>query len=312
MSHNESTGVHFVVEGERSVRPAIDFAVIGGSGFYEMPGLSDVEEHDADTPFGRPSDRIRIGTLEGRRVAFLARHGRHHQILPSELPQKANFWALKALGVDQVLSVSAVGSLREDYHPGELVVPDQLVDRTRGPRAQTYFGDGVVAHIAFADPFCERLRGTALEAARTAGAAVHDGGSYVTIEGPAFGTRAESEIYRSWGLSLVGMTALPEAKLAREAEICYATLAAVTDYDAWHTDHDAVDATTVFAVLQRNVALSQEVIRAMARGLAVGKRDCGCGTTLDAALVTKPSAIDEGAMERLGPILARRLGVGVR
>lgn len=294
------------------MRQAIDLAVIGGSGLYEMPGLSDVEELDVDTPFGKPSDRIRTGMIEGRRVAFLARHGRHHQILPSELPQRANFWALKWLGVEQVLSVSAVGSLREDYHPGELVVPDQLVDRTRGQRTQTFFGDGVVAHIAFADPFCPRLRLVTLDAARAAGAAVHDGGSYVTIEGPAFGTRAESELYRSWGLSLVGMTALPEAKLAREAEICYATLAAVTDYDAWRTEHDAVDAATVFAVLQRNVALSREVIRTMA-GMLTDDRGCGCGcgTALDAALVTRPSEIDEGAIQRLGPILARRLGVRV-
>ena len=286
---------------------AIDLAVIGGSGFYTMPGLTDVEEISVDTPYGPPSDHVRVGTLEGKRVAFVARHGRHHQILPSELPQRANFWALKSLGVDQVLAVSAVGSLREDLHPGDIVVPDQLVDRTRGQRPQTFFGEGVVAHIAFADPFCPRLRPLVAGAARTAGATVHAGGSYVTIEGPAFGTRAESEIYRSWGLSVVGMTALPEAKLAREAEICYATLAAVTDYDAWHTEHDAVDARTVFAVLQRNVDLSQRVIRALVGSLG-GGRDCACGTTLDAALVTAPAVIDEGAMRRLGPILARRVG----
>ncbi len=292
------------------MRPAIDLAVIGGSGFYEMPGLTDVEEHEVDTPYGDPSDRIRLGTLEGRRIAFLARHGRHHQILPSELPQRANFWALKSLGAQRVLAVSAVGSLREQYHPGELVVPDQLVDRTRGQRPQTFFGEGVVAHIAFADPFCPDLRGAALNAGRVAGAAVHDGGSYITIEGPAFGTRAESELYRSWGMSIVGMTALPEAKLAREAELCYATLAAVTDYDAWHKEHDAVDATSVFAVLQRNVELSRAVIRALAATLT-DERTCGCWNTLDAALVTRPSAIDEGAMQRLGPILARRLGAVV-
>ncbi|MEX1103118.1 MAG: S-methyl-5'-thioadenosine phosphorylase, partial [Dehalococcoidia bacterium] len=204
------------------MRPAITLAVIGGSGFYEMPGLDDVEEIAVSTPFGEPSDVIRVGTLDGVGVAFLARHGRGHRLLPSELPQRANFWALKSLGVERVLAVSAVGSLREEFRPGDVVVPDQLVDRTRGARPQTFFGEGVVAHVAFADPFCPQLRPLVLGAAREAGATAHDGGTYVTIEGPAFGTRAESELYRSWGMDLVGMTALPEAKLAREAELCYA------------------------------------------------------------------------------------------
>lgn len=286
----------------------IDLAVLGGSGFYEMPGLEAIEEVDVETPFGAPSDAIRVGTLEGRRVAFLARHGRNHELLPSELPQRANFWALKSLGVERVLAVSAVGSLREDCHPGDMVVPDQLIDRTRGQRAPTFFGHGVVAHIGFAEPFCLDLRTAVCKGARAAGATTRDGGSYVVIEGPAFGTRAESEIYRSWGASVVGMTALPEAKLAREAELCYAVLAAVTDYDAWHADHDAVDAKTVFAMLQRNVETSRLAVRRLVAALPAS-RDCGCGSALDAALVTPLESIDEGAMKRLGPILARRTGV---
>ena len=284
----------------------IELAVLGGSGFYEMPGLRGVEELAIETPFGEPSDAIRVGELEGRRVAFLARHGRGHRLLPSEIPQRANFWALKSLGVRQVLAVSAVGSLREEYAPGHLVAPDQLIDRTRGTRPGTFFGDGVVAHVSFAEPFCGALRSRALGAAREVGATAHDGGAYVTIEGPAFGTRAESELYRSWGASLVGMTAIPEAKLAREAELCYAMLAAVTDYDAWHEAEEAVDATTVMTRLAENV----EVSRAAVARLAAGLEDdaCDCGTALDAGLVTPPKAIPPDLRERLGPILGRRLG----
>ena len=288
--------------------PRIELAVLGGSGFYEMPGLEAVEEVTVDTPYGRPSDAIRVGMLGGVRVAFLARHGRTHSILPSELPQRANFWALKSLRVERVLAVSAVGSLREDYRPGDMVVPDQLIDRTRANRPSTFFGNGVVAHIGFADPFCSEFRQLARQAAQGAGATTHDGGVYVVIEGPAFGTRAESELYRSWGASIVGMTALPEAKLAREAELCYAILAAVTDYDAWHAEHDAVEAETVFAVLGRNVDVSRDVIRRLA-ALLPAHRSCACGTALDAALVTPPEVIDAAARVRLRPLLARRLGM---
>ncbi|MGD9934930.1 MAG: S-methyl-5'-thioadenosine phosphorylase, partial [Dehalococcoidia bacterium] len=224
----------------------IDFAVLGGSGFYDMPGLSDVREISVETPYGAPSDALRIGTLEGRRVAFLARHGRSHSLLPSELPQRANFWAMKSLGVERVLAISAVGSLQDDCHPGDLVVVDQFIDRTRGARTSTYFGEGVVAHVGFADPVCPEMRATATNAGGASGACVIDRGTYVCIEGPAFGTRAESVLYRGWGAAVVGMTALPEAKLAREAEICYAVVAAVTDYDSWHDEHEAVDAASVF------------------------------------------------------------------
>jgi 5'-methylthioadenosine phosphorylase len=292
------------------VAQPIDLAVLGGSGFYEMPGLEPVEEIDVDTPYGAPSDVIRVGSLDGRRVAFLARHGRSHTLLPSELPQRANLWALKSLGVQRVLAVSAVGSLREDYRPGELVIPDQLIDRTSGQRLATFFGNGVVAHVGFADPFCAQLREVLAGAAAAAGATAHAGGSYVVIEGPAFGTRAESELYRSWGASVVGMTALPESRLAREAELCYAVLAAVTDYDAWHTGHGAVDATTVFAVLRANVQTGLAVVRQLVRALPA--RDCECGTALDAALVTPETAISREARERLRPIIERRLGVATR
>ena len=289
----------------------IELAVVGGSGFYEMPGLEAVEEITLDTPFGPPSDAVRVGRLEGRRVAFLARHGRKHSLLPSELPQRANFWALKSLGVERVLAVSAVGSLAEEFRPGEMAVPDQLVDRTRGLRPSTFFGQGIVAHVAFAEPFCGELRSAALTAAAAARVTAHDGGTYVVIEGPAFGTRAESELYRSWGASVVGMTALPEARLAREAELCYAVLAAVTDYDAWHEHHDAVDAATVFAVLQRNVEASRSVVRELVKSLPLAGA-CACRHTLDSALVTQPADIPGDARARIAPLLDRRLGVLAR
>ncbi len=287
----------------------IPLAVIGGSGFYEMPGLTGVEQFEVDTPFGAPSAAIQTGTLRGLKVAFLARHGRGHSLLPSDLPQRANFWALKSLGVRRVLAVSAVGSLREDYRPGEFVLPDQIIDRTGGLRPATFFGSGVVAHLALADPFCPVLRNLAGAAAETTDARVNDGGTYVVIEGPAFGTRAESHLYRSWGASVVGMTALPEAKLAREAEICYAILAAVTDYDSWHEEEDEVTANAVFETLQRNVEAARRAVTDLAERLAerAAPDPCGCGTALDAALVTPPGSIASNQLERLRPILARRL-----
>jgi 5'-methylthioadenosine phosphorylase len=287
------------------VTDSIPFAVIGGSGFYHMPGLTDVEELSIDTPFGAPSDAIRVGTLEGERVAFLARHGRNHVLLPSELPQRANFWALKSIGVERVLGISAVGSLRQDYRPGHIVTPHQFIDRTRGQRPQTFFGSGVVAHIAFAEPICPALRIAARQAAEAAGATVHREGTYVVMEGPAFSTRAESSLHRDWRADLIGMTALPEAKLAREAELCYATLAAVTDYDAWNEGH-TVDAAMVFETLAQNVAVSQLAVRELAK--AIPSRDaCECARALDSALVTAPEAISEENRRRLEPILRRRL-----
>jgi 5'-methylthioadenosine phosphorylase len=244
--------------------------------------------------------------LEGTRIAFLARHGRGHTLLPSELPQRANFWAMKSLGVERVLSVSAVGSLRQDYRPGHLVTPHQIIDRTRGRRASTFFGEGVVAHIAFAEPFCPSMRTAARLAAEGAGATVHRDATYVVMEGPAFSTRAESELHRTWRTGLIGMTALPEAKLAREAEICYALLAAVTDYDAWQETH-TVDATAVFETLSKNVEVAQKAVRELAKTIP-GRESCECGQALDMALVTNPEAISTEARERLKPILARRLG----
>ncbi|MEO8539227.1 MAG: S-methyl-5'-thioadenosine phosphorylase [bacterium] len=287
--------------------PPIPLAIIGGSGFYDMPGLSDVEEVSVDTPFGAPSDSFRIGTIEGNRVAFLARHGRGHTLLPSELPQRANIWALKKLGVERILAVSAVGSLRQDYRPSHLVTPHQLIDRSSALRPSTFFGGGVVAHISFAEPFCPALRVAARVAAEAAGANVHREAVYVVMEGPAFSTRAESELHREWRADLIGMTALPEAKLAREAEICYALLAAVTDYDTWHDGHDTVDAKMVFETLLQNVALSQSVVKHLAASLP-SRDSCPCGSALDAALVTRPSAISAENREKLAPILERRLG----
>lgn len=287
---------------------AIDLAVIGGSGFYEMPGLSGVEELAISTPFGEPSDAIRVGILEGRRVAFLARHGRGHRFLPSEIPARANFWALKSLGVRRVIGVSAVGSLAAGYRPRDFVAPDQLIDRTSGMRATTFFGEGVIAHVGIAEPFCAGLRAEVVDAARASGATAHDGGALVVIEGPAFGTRAESHLYRSWGAAIVGMTALPEAKLAREAELCFALLTAVTDYDSWNTDERDVDATTVFEVLGQNVATSREIIRRVAAA-GGAPAACSCGQALDAALVTPAEDIPAGALDRLRRILARRLAL---
>jgi 5'-methylthioadenosine phosphorylase len=279
---------------------------MGGSGFYDMPGLEDVDVHDIDTPFGKPSDPIRVGTLEGRRVAFLARHGAGHRYLPSEIPQRANYWALKTLGVRRVLGVSAVGSLRADYAPGHMVVPDQLIDRTRHDRGESFFGNGVVAHVAMGDPFSPELRELAVSAARQAGAEVHSGGSYIVIEGPAFGTKVESDLYRSWGASVVGMTALPEAKLAREAEVSYALLTAVTDYDSWHATEATVDAATVFAVLEANVERSRRAIIELVRMLP--EDGSGGGThALDSAIVTQPAVIPADARKRLAPILERWL-----
>lgn len=287
---------------------AIPLAVIGGSGFYDMPGLEALEEVEVETPFGPTSDRIRVGRLAGCRVAFLARHGRHHTILPSEIPQRANFWALKRLGVERVLAVSAVGSLRRELAPGHLVVPSQLIDRTWG-RPSTFFGEGIVGHVGFAEPFCERMRGAILKATEGVGVPVHDGGVYVVMQGPAFSTRAESELHRAWGGDLIGMTALPEAKLAREAELCYATLACVTDYDCWHETEEAVTAATVFETLRRNVAVSQDVVRRLVEALPP-REGCACATALDAAVVAPREAVPAMVRERLGPILARWLGGG--
>ena len=285
-------------------RAQADIGIIGGSGLYEMEGLQDVREVSLDTPFGRPSDAFVVGTLDGRRVAFLARHARGHRILPHELPFQANIYALKLLGVERILSVSAVGSLKEQYAPLHMVVPDQFVDRT-WKRASTFFGRGLVAHVAFAHPFCPVLSATLAGACAEAGATFHRGGTYVCIEGPQFSTRAESELYRAWGMDLVGMTNLQEAKLAREAEICYATLAMVTDYDCWHPDHDSVTADQIIANLVKNTATAKAVLRSALRGLGARGSACDCADALRHALVTAPELVPEAVKRELAPIIGK-------
>ncbi len=280
-------------------------AVIGGSGFYQMEGLADIEEVRPQTPFGQPSDAIVIGTLDGLRVAFLPRHGRGHRILPSEVPARANIYALKALGVESIIAVSAVGSLRQEIEPLHLAVPGQLIDRTKN-RTDTFFGQGLVAHIGFAEPFCPVLRRNLRESAAAAGAAVHDGGTLVVMEGPPFSTRAESELYRSWGADLVGMTALPEAKLAREAETCYAILACVTDYDCWHEGHESVTAEMIISNLARSVDAARQTVR-LALPRLPASRDCPCAHALRDALLTPLDIVPEETKKRLAPIIGQYL-----
>ncbi len=281
-------------------------AIIGGSGLYDFPELTDRCELDIDTPFGRPSDSIVTGTVSGAKIAFLPRHGRGHSISPTHLPSRANIYALKTLGVERILSVSAVGSLREELKPLDMMIPDQLLDRTKG-RPATFFEDGIVAHVAFADPFCPDLSRLLHRAAVDQGMASHPGGTYVVMEGPQFSTRAESELYRSWGASVIGMTGLPEAKLAREAEICYATMALVTDYDCWHEAEESVSVEMVVANLLRNAEAAQSVIKEVVAGLTP-VRDCGCGSALQDAIVTAPDLIPHPTLERLSSIVERYLG----
>jgi 5'-methylthioadenosine phosphorylase len=280
-----------------------DIGIIGGTGLYQMEGFTDVREVPVETPFGAPSDSLMVGSLEGRRVAFLPRHARGHRILPHELNFRANVFAMKKLGVEWILSVSAVGSLKERYEPLHVVVPDQFIDRTR-QRKSTFFGNGLVAHVAFAHPFCRNLSKVMAEACAEAGATHHVGGTYVCMEGPQFSTLAESELYRSWGADLIGMTNLQEAKLAREAEICYSTLAMVTDYDCWHPDHDAVTAEQIMGVLGRNAETARKVLRAAVRRLPI-PRGCECATALKYALVTAPELVPEAVKRQLEPIVGR-------
>ena len=276
--------------------------VIGGSGLYEMEeGLTRVKEVRVSTPFGSPSDAVVIGDLEGVRVAFLARHGRGHRISPSEINYRANIYALKKIGVERIISVSAVGSLNESHQPGQVVIPHQFIDQTKR-RASTFFDKGVVAHVALADPVCPDVAEKLAEAVRKSSGTVHEGGSYLCIEGPQFSTRAESVLYRQWGADIIGMTNLPEAKLAREAELCYATMALVTDYDCWHPSHDAVTVEAVIETLHRNVALSRQVIRTAVPTLT-GDRPCACGNALACAVIT--SKIPPQARKRLHLLLGR-------
>lgn len=275
-------------------------AFIGGSGLYEMDGLSDVRHVNVETPFGSPSDSIAIGVLDGVTAAFLPRHGKGHRLSPTEIPARANIYALKTLGIERIVSVSAVGSLREHIQPLDMLVPDQLIDRTRN-RTSTFFGNGIVAHIAFSDPFCPEISSTLADAAKNR-STTHIGGTSVIIEGPQFSTRAESELYRSFGADIIGMTALPEAKLAREAEMCYSTLALVTDYDTWHQTEDDVSVELVVANLQRNVANSRLVLRQVAAELP-SERGCECGHALKNAIITDPIHVSREARERLSAII---------
>ena len=282
----------------------IRIGVIGGSGLYQMDGLTKVEERAITTPFGDPSDAIIIGTLEGVRVAFVARHGRGHRITPTEVNYRANLFALKSLGVEQVISISACGSLREHLHPGEVVIPDQLFDFTK-KREYTFFGNGLVAHVSVADPFCHHLSTLVGDAVEEAGGTVHRGGSFITIEGPRFSTKGESFTYRAWGMDIIGMTTSPEAFLAREAEMCYAVMAHVTDYDVWHETEEAVNIEMLLETLAANATLAQNGLRGLASKLAATERDCECGSTLATALITQRDLIPEQIKHDLAPIVEK-------
>jgi len=282
--------------------------IIGGSGLYEMRSLEAKREVRIDTPFGEPSDAYVTGQIEGRNVAFLPRHGRGHRISPSELNFRANIHGFKALGADAIVSVSAVGSLREQIIPGHIVVPDQFIDRTRG-RVSTYFGSGVVAHVSFADPFCAPLSSLLIDAAKSTGVVVHRGGTYVCMEGPQFSTRAESHLYRSWGGDVIGMTNLQEAKLAREAEICFATLAMVTDYDCWRSEDADVTITDVLAVLAANADLARLAVADVAAQLD-DARDCACRIALEHAVITDRALIPRKRIDELSVVAGRVLGEG--
>src|SRR5215472_244822 len=277
--------------------------IIGGSGLYTMNGLSNTREIRLKTPFGEPSEAIVLGTLEEKRVAFLARHGRGHRILPSEINYRANIYAMKLLGVERIISVSAVGSLKEDLRPGEFLVPDQFFDRTKN-RASTFFGDGLVAHVAFAHPTCGELSGVLTAACAHEGVKVHRRGTYICIEGPQFSTLAEAEVNRQLQFDVIGMTNVTEAKLAREAEICYATIAMITDYDCWHPDHESVTAAQIIATLNQNAENAQKVLRTAVREIPDG-RSCGCGATLQHALVTNMKLVPTTTKKRLSAIIGK-------
>ena len=278
-----------------------EIGIIGGSGLYSMPGLEKVREERVSTPFGEPSDALVLGEIEGRSVAFLARHGRGHKLLPRELNFRANIFAMKMLGVERILSVSAVGSLKEEHKPTDFVMPDQFIDRTFA-RVGTFFGDGIVAHVGFGDPVCATVLNTFVDACKSVGVVGKQGGTYVCMEGPQFSTRAESNLYRSWGADVIGMTNLQEAKLAREAEICYATMAMVTDYDCWREGHDDVTVEQVIAVLHQNAENAAKVVKAAITTLPT-ERTCACGSALQHAVLTDRKAIPLETKERLGLLL---------
>lgn len=278
--------------------------VIGGSGLYEMDGLTDIRSVAVETPFGAPSDEFITGVLDGVKMVFLPRHGRGHRLLPSEVNFRANIYGMKKLGVTRVISVSAVGSMKEEIVPGHIVIPDQFVDRTNATRSNTFFGQGVVAHVQFADPVCTELSGHLAEAAVAAGATVHRGGTYICMEGPAFSTRAESNMYRSFGVSVIGMTNIPEAKLAREAELCYGVIALATDYDCWHESHDDVSVDAVLAIIKQNVTMAKAIIRNAVKRIDA-ERACPCPSALQYAIITDKSVIPDEARQRLDLIIGK-------
>ena len=283
----------------------VSLAIIGGSGLYEMSGLTDTHKHSITTPFGETSAPIVVGTLEGERVAFLARHGIGHHITPSEVPYRANIYALKSLGVERIVSISACGSLQEEFAPGHIVIPDQIYDNTHG-RARSFFGEGLVAHVSVADPFCRDLSDQLESAVRLAGGVIHRGGSFITIEGPRFSTRAESNTFRGWGMSIIGMTASPEVFLAREAEICYATMAHVTDYDVWHVSEAPVTVEMVIQTLNKNTAIAQQAVRILVRQLK-HERDCDCDHALATALITHKDVIPPATRQKLDLLVHKYL-----
>ncbi len=288
--------------------PQAKIGVIGGTGLYDIEGLTDISEVSLDTPFGKPSDVIVVGRLEGVGVAFLPRHGKGHRIMPTELPQRANIYALKSLGVEHLIAINSVGSFKEEIKPGDLVIPDQLIDRTR-QRINTFFGGGIVAHIQFAEPFCPALSLVLHNAAREVGASVHPKGTYLVMEGPAFSTRAESRLHRWWGADVIGMTALPEARLAREAEICYSIIACATDYDSWHETKEPVSVDAILNTMHHNIDLSKEIIR-LAVGRIPERRDCACATALEAAFVTDPKIMPPQQKKKLDLLIGKYLTRG--
>jgi len=284
----------------------VRIGIIGGSGLYQMEGLTDIEEVKISTPFGDPSDAIVIGTLEGERVAFLPRHGRGHRFMPSEVNYRANIWALKSLGVERIISVTACGSMKEEIAPRDIVIPDQLFDNTKGKRAYTFFGEGIVVHISFAEPFCPELSELLYQAVKKTGARVHRGGTFITIEGPRFSTKGESRIYRQWGVDIIGMTAVPEAQLAREAEICYAAMAHVTDYDVWHESEEPVTVEMVIKNLLANLKVAQEALRYLIPTIPK-ERHCTCGRALADAIITQRDMIPPELKEKLDLLIGKYL-----
>jgi len=287
-------------------RARAEIGIIGGSGLYDMAEVTGREEVTLTTPFGEPSGPYVLGTLRGRRVAFLARHGVGHRLSPSELNFRANIFGFKTLGVEFLLAASAVGSLKEEYRPADIVIPDQFFDRTKG-RVSTFFGRGLVGHVAFAHPFCKTLSGIAHESATAVGVTVHKGGTYVCMEGPQFSTLAESKLYRSWGMDIIGMTNLQEAKLAREAEICYTTIALVTDYDCWHPDHDSVTVEMILKTLSKNASAAQQIIAGAVEHLPF-ERTCECASALKFALITRPELIPDQVKKDLAPLIGKYVG----